>query len=581
MSSYSNVKLGISHEVGTMTISKQKLEWVERSPGTKKISIDAAEIKHLEWLNIDKRKKLMRITFLHKPKEWVRFIGFANDDEIELDQICKKNLGKGLNAKTVNLSGQSWGQFVLRHHDMVCRTEEKHIIFTVPYHTISQSVIQARNEISIEFKPQRGGEQTDNRSPNRNNKRGGATANGGDQLCEMRMFIPDDEDGAAYQEFNDTLKKKAKLKDDENDLIAWFKNIVFRVPRGNKEIMFYSKHFKFRTDTFAYRITYKQIKRLFVFEQPGHKVSFLVDLSQGIRQGYQTYGFLIMEFPEDEKTDCKINATEEEMKGVYASKDGKRVLHKDMFGPTYEVISRVFMALSKIKIIAALKYESAEGYRCVQCSHGANQGFLYPLEKSIFFIHKPVIQIRHSDIAKLEILRMEQSHNIKMFDVSIHLNRSQETKVFTGIDRAEYEKLIRYFMKKVPSALGDRALHEARLNNTMLSSSRSTRTRKNIKASAGGADITFAAKGVNLDDDDEDDDDYNMDDDAAMLVEDEDHDAQFEQITEKMLMSDGPEDDDLDERRRKKKRKKERQRKEQQEDDGMIASDEDIDMNPK
>ena len=237
------------------------------------------------------------------------------------------------------------------------------------------------------------------------------------------------------------------------------------------------------------------------------------------------------------------------------------------------------MALSKIKIIAALKYESAEGYRCVQCSHGANQGFLYPLEKSIFFIHKPVIQIRHSDIAKVEVLRMEQSHNIKMFDVSIHLNRSQETKVFTGIDRAEYEKLIRYFMKKVPSAIGDRKTHEARLNNTMLSSSRSTRTRKNIKASSGGADISFAAKGVNLDDDDEDDDDYNMEEDAAMLVEDEDHDAQFEEITEKMTMSSGPEDDDED-RRRKKKRKKERHRKKsvEQQDDGMIASDEDIDM---
>ena len=87
--------------------------------------------------------------------------------------------------------------------------------------------------IELEFKPQRGMEQADNRSPNKNRNKRGALGSGGDQLCEMRMFIPDDEDGAAYQEFNDTLKKKAKLKDDENDLIAWFKNIVFRVPRGN------------------------------------------------------------------------------------------------------------------------------------------------------------------------------------------------------------------------------------------------------------------------------------------------------------------------------------------------------------
>ena len=106
----------------------------------------------------------------------------------------------------------------------------------------------------------------------------------------MRIFIPDDDEdnannsqyGAAYEEFHETLMKKAKLENDKATIIAWFKNITFRVPRGNKEIYFYPKHFLFRTETFAYRIKYKQIKRLFVFEQPGEKVAFLVCLSNSI-----------------------------------------------------------------------------------------------------------------------------------------------------------------------------------------------------------------------------------------------------------------------------------------------------------
>eukprot|EP01083_Nonionella_stella_P028560 78650_1 len=284
MATYNNVKLGISHETGSITISKQKLEWKERSPGTNNITINASEIKNIEWLNIDKKKKLMRITFTNKQKEWIRFIGFGGDDEIEIDRICKQNLGKGLNPKMVNLSGQSWGKFVLRGQDMVCRTQQKHIIFTVPYNTISQSVIQGKNEISLEFKmnnTMNNSNNNNNNDNNTNNRRFRTSSNkasDGDQLCEMRIFIPDDEEGAAYKEFHETLMKKAKLENDKAAIIAWFKNIIFRIPRGNKEIYFYPKHFLFRTDTFAYRITYKQIRRLFVFEQPGDKVAFLVHL---------------------------------------------------------------------------------------------------------------------------------------------------------------------------------------------------------------------------------------------------------------------------------------------------------------
>jgi len=476
------------------------------------------------------------------------------------------------NPKMVNLSGQSWGKFVLRGQDMVCRTEQKHIIFTVPYAAISQSVIQARNEISLEFKDAKERASSNSKSPRKG--RGGSGA--GDSLCEMRMFIPDDEEGAAYEEFHDTLMKKAKLESDTAAIIAWFKNITFRVPRGNKEIYFYPKHFLFRTDTFAYRIKYSQIRRLFVFEQPGEKVAFLVHLSPGIRQGNSQYGYLIMEFPEDEICETKINATSEQLKAEYASKDGKQILNKRMEGPTYDVLSRVFMALSKIKIIAAKKFTSSEGFKCVSCSLGANSGLLYPLEKSIFFIWKPVSYIRHADIAKVKILRMEQSHNIKMFDVQILLKKSQTPLVFTGVARAEYEHLMRYFLAKPNITVEGKTLHEARLNNTMLSNSRSTRTRKNIKASTGAVtDVNFG--GINLDDDDEDDEDYNMNDDKRMLDEDDDHDAAFDAITEKMTLSDHEKSEDR-KSKKKKKRRKSGEKAGKAEEQAMIDSDEDVDM---
>merc|ERR1712228_915887 len=244
------------------------------------------------------------------------------------------------------------------------------------------------------------------------------------------------------------------------------------------------------------------------------------------------------------------------LQNEYASKDGKQILNKTMSGPTYDVLSRVFMALSKIKIIAARKFQSADGYKCVQCSFGPNQGLLYPLEKSIFFIWKPVTYIRHADIAKIEILRMEQSHNIKMFDLSLHLKKKEAPLVFTGIDRAEYENLIRYFMKKANIKIQDKALHESRLNNTMLSSSRSTRTRKNIKPSNVSNDALMSNFGGGQgDDDDEEDDDY------------------YDKITTPMDI-----ESEHNEEKNKKRKKKKKKKKNDDDDDMMIGSDQDEDM---
>ena len=276
-----------------------------------------------------------------------------------------------------------------------------------------------------------------------------------------------------------------------------------------------------------------------------------------------------MEFPEDEVCSTKINASQEQLQNEYASKDGKQILSKEMSGPTYDVLSRVFMALSKIKIIAARKFESAEGYKCISCSFGANQGLLYPLEKSIFFIWKPVSYIRHADIAHIEILRMEQSHNIKMFDLQLKLHSKDQPLTFTGIDRAEYENLMRYFLKKPNLQILNRSLHESRLNNTMLSSSRSTRTRKNIKSSNNNADIVIPNAGH--DDDDEDDEDYNMDDDQDMLDEDdEEDDHHFDKITEPMDISDNDSP--------KKHEKKKKRRKSEASNNDMISDDEDDDL---
>eukprot|EP00483_Globobulimina_turgida_P013457 UN13481 len=85
---------------------------------------------------------------------------------------------------------------------------------------------------------------------------------------------------------------------------------------------------------------------------------------------------------------------------------------------------------------------------------------------------------------------MEQSHTIKMFDLSLHLKKKDQPLIFTGIDRSEYENLMRYFLKKPNIQIQNKAIHESRLSNTMSSSSRRTRTRI-VKPSTGNVNLNF------------------------------------------------------------------------------------------
>merc|ERR1712228_748605 len=106
--------------------------------------------------------------------------------------------------------------------------------------------------------------------------------------------------------------------------------------------------------------------------------------------------------------------------------------------------------------------------------------------------------------------------------------------------------------KKANIKIQDKALHESRLNNTMLSSSRSTRTRKNIKPSNVSNDALMSNFGGG-DDDDEEDDDYDMNEDINYLNEDDaEDDDHYDKITTPMDL----ESEHSEEKNKKRKKKK-------------------------
>lgn len=80
------------------------------------------------------------------------------------------------------------------------------------------------------------------------------------------------------------------------------------------------------------------------------------------------------------------------------------------------------------------------------CSLKAADGLLFPLERGLIFIHKPVVYISVSDIKEVGVTRVTDTNLQRSFDLNI-ITRKEEYQ-FISIERSEYELLVQYLTNK-------------------------------------------------------------------------------------------------------------------------------------
>lgn len=119
-------------------------------------------------------------------------------------------------------------------------------------------------------------------------------------------------------------------------------------------------------------------------------------------------------------------------------------------GELYHNLAALFATLVKTKvIITGDHFKSTLDEQCVKCSVKAQEGLLYPLVKSILFIHKPVVYIKHDEIKQIRFTRLELSKRktVRTFDLLVVCKSSQSNYEFTGIRTDEFDRLKEYFTK--------------------------------------------------------------------------------------------------------------------------------------
>ncbi|KIK94046.1 hypothetical protein PAXRUDRAFT_828380 [Paxillus rubicundulus Ve08.2h10] len=437
---------GLAPEIGKLRVANSGMAWKgEENEAVTAIPTD--DIKWAQWIRVARDFQL-RVGLKDRRRE--TFDGFTREDHDKLASLLKQHFGVTLEVKDVTFKGWNWGVTDIQGQDLAFLVSNK-TAFELPLKQVANSNIAGRTEVSLEFVPLGSGGKK-------------ASRNAPDEMVEIRFYVPgiqtklrgsdagsqksdaEDEDGeevSAAQAFHDAIKDKAEIGQISGDLVLSFEEVLVLTPRGRYDVDMFLDFLRLRGKTYDYKILYSSISRLFLLPKDDQHVLFILGLSTPIRQGQTRYQYLVMQFAREEETTAELNMSEEEI----AKYDRLKKNYED---PTFEVVSGVFRALSKKKIIGSGTFQSRDGHPGIKANLKAVQGDLFMLEKYIFFVSKQPTLVELADIHQCVFSRVGASMGAsaaRTFDLKI-VTKSGSEYTFTSINKEEHEPVETYLKDK-------------------------------------------------------------------------------------------------------------------------------------
>ncbi|KAF5360634.1 hypothetical protein D9756_004991 [Leucocoprinus leucothites] len=440
---FDHIYHGFQPDAGKFRIATSGMAWKgQDSDGV--IAMPSADIKWAQWIRVARNFQL-RVGMRDHRKE--KFDGFMREDHDKLAKLLKDHFGITLESREVAFKGWNWGVTDFQGEDLAFIVQEK-VAFELPLRHVANSNIAGRTEVSLEFANPSGG--------------GRGSKGLGDEMMEIRFHVPgtqkskatgsdagsqksDDEEDevSAAQVFHDTIKEKAELGQVSGDLILSFEEILVLTPRGRYDMDMSHDFLRLRGKTYDYKIMYNSISKLFLLPKDDQRVLFILGLNTPIRQGQTRYQYLVMQFSREEEITAELNMPEEEV----AKYDRLKKNYED---PTFEVVSSVFRALAKKKIIGAGSFQSRDGHPGIKANLKAIQGDLFLLEKYIFFVSKSPSLVEIADIHQIVFSRVGAGMGAaaaRTFDLKI-ITKSGPEHTFTSINKEEHESVDAYLKDK-------------------------------------------------------------------------------------------------------------------------------------
>ncbi|KAF8132194.1 structure-specific recognition protein-domain-containing protein [Mycena galopus ATCC 62051] len=430
---------GLSPEVGKMRMASSGMAWKGVDSG-EVVAIASADIKSAQWLRVARGFQL-RVGLRDRKRD--TFDGFKREDFKRVADLFKNHFQITVEEVDVSFKGWNWGVTDFRGPDLAFLVSGK-LGFELPLRNVANSNIAGRTEVSLEF----AGSSS-------------KTKPAGDEMTEIRFHVPgviskmkgsddgsqksdaegDDDEVSAAQVFHDNIKETADIGQVTGDMILSFEEVLVLTPRGRYDVDMFPDFLRLRGKTYDYKIIYTAISRLFLLPKDDQHVLFILGLNNPIRQGQTRYHYLVMQFTREEEITAELNMEEEEV----AKYDRLKKNYED---PTFEVVSSVFRALAKKKIIGSGSFQSRDGHPGIKVNLKAVQGDLFMLEKYIFFVSKQPVLIELSDVQQVVFSRVSQgSSAARTFDLKI-VSKSGPEYMFVSINKEELEPTETYLKEK-------------------------------------------------------------------------------------------------------------------------------------
>ncbi|KAL4224373.1 FACT complex subunit ssrp1 [Mactra antiquata] len=348
-----------------------------------------------------------------------RFDGFKESDQDKLATFVSHNYNTKLETVDLSVKGWNWGQAKFEGNGLNF-VIDNNLAFEIPLNNVSHTTT-SKNEITLEF------HQNDDAAVS---------------LMELRFHIPGDQTNqdSNVQDFYNQVMENADIIQATGDAVCVFPEVQCLTPRGRYDIKMYTTFLQLHGKTFDYKVPYTSVLRLFLLpHKDGRQIFFVVSLDPPIKQGQTRYHFLILLFYKDDEMtlECGLG---DELEERYEGK-----LQKEMIGPEYEIVSKVFKAVTTRKITVPGSFMGHSGTPAISCSYKAATGLLYPLERGFIFVHKPPVHIRFDELAAVNFARSAGSTRSFDFDVE---TKAGNVYTFSSIEKDEYGKLFEFAKNK-------------------------------------------------------------------------------------------------------------------------------------
>jgi len=346
-----------------------------------------------------------------------RFGGFKESDHSKLEKFFKQTMKKTMTEKEFSVKGWNYGAAKFEGCVLSFDVEGKPA-FEIPVNNVS-ACTTGKNEVTLEY------HQHEEAAVH---------------MMEMRFHIPAAEmegEDDPVESFKNRVMSKASIITATGDAIAIFSEIQCLTPRGRYDIKVYPTFIQLHGKTFDFKIPNSTVLRLFLLpHQDQRQHFFVVSVDPPIKQGQTRYPYVILLFTSDESETIELPLEEEELKEKYGGR-----MEKEMTGPQYELIGRIFKGVCEKKIITPGNFLGNTQTPAVGCSYKAAAGYLYPLERGLIYVHKPPVHIRFDEITSVNFAR--SGSTTRSFDFEIEVKNSQ-VYTFSSIDKGEYNRLFQY-----------------------------------------------------------------------------------------------------------------------------------------